>query len=99
MGTAHVLDSLRYVDSVRVAVMITTDKVYENFERHSGYREDEALGGYDPYSSSKAGAELVIAAMRRSFLADRGIAGGQCARRKRDRRRRLGGRPGLYRMP
>jgi CDP-glucose 4,6-dehydratase len=74
MGTAHVLNSLREVDSVRVVVSVTTDKVYENFERHDGYSEDERLGGYDPYSSSKAAAELVIAALRRSFLADRGIA-------------------------
>ncbi|MEP6480446.1 MAG: CDP-glucose 4,6-dehydratase [Rhodoglobus sp.] len=74
MGTAHVLNALRDVDSVRVAVSVTTDKVYENFERPGGYREDEPLGGYDPYSSSKAAAELVTAALRRSFLADRGIA-------------------------
>jgi CDP-glucose 4,6-dehydratase len=74
MGTAHVLNALRDVDSVRVAVSVTTDKVYENFERPGGYREDEPLGGHDPYSSSKAAAELVTAALRRSFLADRGIA-------------------------
>jgi CDP-glucose 4,6-dehydratase len=74
MGTAHVLNALRDIDSVRVAVSVTTDKVYENFERPGGYREDEPLGGFDPYSSSKAAAELVTAALRRSFLADRGIA-------------------------
>lgn len=74
MGTAHVLNALRSVDSVRVAVSVTTDKVYENFERPGGYREEEPLGGYDPYSSSKAAAELVTAAFRRSFLADAGIA-------------------------
>lgn len=74
MGTAHVLNALRDVDSVRVAVSVTTDKVYENFERTGGYREDEPLGGYDPYSSSKAGAELVTSALRRSFLAEHGIA-------------------------
>lgn len=74
MGTAHVLEALRGVDSVRVAVSITTDKVYENFERSGGYREDEPLGGYDPYSSSKAAAELVTAAYRRSFLAGQGVA-------------------------
>jgi len=74
MGTAHVLDALRGVESVRVAVSVTTDKVYENFERAGGYREDEPLGGHDPYSSSKAAAELVTAAYRRSFLADQGIA-------------------------
>jgi CDP-glucose 4,6-dehydratase len=74
MGPVHVLNALREVDSVRVAVMVTTDKVYENVEKQEGYREDEALGGYDPYSSSKAASELAIAAYRRSFLADRGVA-------------------------
>jgi CDP-glucose 4,6-dehydratase len=74
MGTANVLNALRDVESVRVAISVTTDKVYENVERHEGYREHEPLGGHDPYSSSKAAAELVTAAFRRSFLADRGIA-------------------------
>lgn len=74
MGTAHVLDALRGVDSIRAAVSVTTDKVYENVERPGGYREDEPLGGYDPYSSSKAAAELVTAAYRRSFLAEQGVA-------------------------
>jgi CDP-glucose 4,6-dehydratase len=74
MGTAHVLDALRGLDSVRVAVSVTTDKVYENVERLGGYRENEPLGGYDPYSSSKAAAELVTAAYRRSFLAEQGVA-------------------------
>lgn len=74
MGTANVLNALRASGSVRVAVSVTTDKVYENMERPGGYREDEPLGGYDPYSSSKAAAEIVTAAMRRSFLAGRGIA-------------------------
>ena len=73
MGTAHVLNALRGVDSVRAVVNVTTDKVYENFERPGGYREDEPLGGHDPYSSSKAAAEIVTSAMRRSFLADEGI--------------------------
>jgi len=74
MGTAHVLDALRGLDSVRAVVSVTTDKVYENFERPGGYREDAALGGYDPYSSSKAAAELVTAAYRRSFLEGQGVA-------------------------
>ncbi len=74
MGTVHLLDALRFVDSARVVVNVTTDKVYENVERPGGYREDEPLGGYDPYSSSKAAAEIVTAALRRSFLAERGIA-------------------------
>lgn len=68
MGTAHVLEALRSLDGRCAAVMITTDKCYENREWHYGYREEDPLGGYDPYSSSKAAAELVIAAYRRSFF-------------------------------
>ncbi len=74
MGTAHVLDAVRRVGGVRAVVSVTTDKCYENREWLWGYREDEALGGHDPYSSSKAGAELVTAAWRRSFLAAAGCA-------------------------
>lgn len=68
MGTIHVLEAIRHTDSVRVAVMITTDKCYENKERIWGYREDEPMGGYDPYSSSKGCDELVVASWRRSFF-------------------------------
>lgn len=75
MGTVHLLDALRrleprYQASNRVCatVLITTDKCYENREWLSAYREDDALGGYDPYSSSKAAAELAIAAYRRSYF-------------------------------
>lgn len=68
MGTAHLLDVVRRCPSVRAVVIITTDKCYENREWYWGYREDEALGGYDPYSSSKAGAEIVTASYRRSFF-------------------------------
>ncbi len=75
MGTVHLLDALRqlelrYQASNRVCatVFITTDKCYENREWLSAYREDDALGGYDPYSSSKAAAELAIAAYRRSYF-------------------------------
>lgn len=73
MGTAHILEAVRYVESVRSLVIITTDKCYENFERDAGYKEEEAMGGYDPYSSSKGCAELVVSAMRRSFFNDRNI--------------------------
>lgn len=69
MGTLHVLEAMRHVPSVRAAVMVTTDKVYENHEWPWGYREIDSLGGHDPYASSKACAELVVAAYRRSFLA------------------------------
>lgn len=74
MGTAHVLDALRGLDSCRVAVMITTDKVYCNNEGSWPYREDDALGGHDPYSASKAASEIVIASYRDAFLAEQGVA-------------------------
>ena len=74
MGTAHLLDALRHIDSVRVAVMVTTDKVYRNNEWHWPYREDDPLGGHDPYSASKAASETVIASYRAAFLAERGVA-------------------------
>jgi CDP-glucose 4,6-dehydratase len=68
MGTAHVLDALRDADWPCAAVMITTDKVYENHEQGRAYQESDPLGGYDPYSSSKACAELVIQTYRNSFF-------------------------------
>lgn len=74
MGTAHLLDALRGLDGVRVAVMVTTDKVYQNLERPYPYREDDALGGHDPYSASKAASEIVIASYRDAFLAEAGVA-------------------------
>lgn len=74
MGTAHLLEALRQVEGVRVAVMVTTDKVYRNNESAWPYREDDALGGHDPYSASKAASEVVIASYRAAFLADRGVA-------------------------
>jgi CDP-glucose 4,6-dehydratase len=67
MGTARVLDAVRRTPSVRAVVSITTDKCYENKEWIWGYRETDPLGGYDPYSSSKACAELVSAAFRQSY--------------------------------
>lgn len=74
MGTAHLLDALRGLDGVRVAVMVTTDKVYRNNEWPYPYREDDALGGHDPYSASKAASEIVIASYRDAFLAEAGVA-------------------------
>jgi CDP-glucose 4,6-dehydratase len=68
-GTAHVLDALRSCRRPCAAVFITTDKCYENREWFHGYREDDPLGGHDPYSASKAAAEIVIASYRRSFFA------------------------------
>ena len=74
MGTAHVLDALRGLDGVRVAVMVTTDKVYRNHEPSRSYREDDALGGHDPYSASKAVSEMIIASYRDAFLTAQGVA-------------------------
>jgi CDP-glucose 4,6-dehydratase len=74
MGTAHLLDACREVSSCRAIVVVTTDKVYRNLEQPYPYREDDALGGHDPYSASKAAAELVAACWRDSFLRERGVA-------------------------
>ncbi|HIQ38032.1 MAG TPA: CDP-glucose 4,6-dehydratase [Desulfocapsa sulfexigens] len=74
MGTANLLDSIRGQDDIKVAVLITTDKVYQNKEWVYPYRENDALGGHDPYSSSKAASEIVVASYRDSFLADQGVA-------------------------
>lgn len=68
MGSIHVMEAIRATPSVKVGVMITTDKCYENKEQIWGYRENEAMGGYDPYSSSKGAAEIMIASWRRSFF-------------------------------
>ena len=69
MGTVNVLEAVRHSDSVRVLVNVTTDKCYENKEWLGGYRENEPLGGRDPYSASKACAELVTTAYRESYFA------------------------------
>lgn len=68
MGSVHLFESIRQVDSIKAVVNITSDKCYENREWVWAYREDEAMGGYDPYSSSKACAELVTSAYRSSFF-------------------------------
>jgi len=70
MGTANLLDALRRVDALRSVVVVTSDKCYENREWDWGYRENEAMGGHDPYSASKGCAELVTSSMRRCFFAD-----------------------------
>jgi CDP-glucose 4,6-dehydratase len=71
LGTVNVLESIRQIQGVRAAVVVTSDKCYENNEWDWGYREIEPLGGRDPYSSSKACAELVSAAYRASFFSDK----------------------------
>ena len=74
LGTAHLLDALKEVDSLRAVVVVTSDKVYLNHERGLPFGEGDPLGGHDPYSASKAAQEHVAQAFARSFLADRGVA-------------------------
>ena len=73
LGTAHVLEAVRRTPSVRVAVVVTSDKSYANQDWLWPYRESDPVGGDDPYSASKSCAELVTAAYRRSFLSERGV--------------------------
>jgi CDP-glucose 4,6-dehydratase len=72
LGTVNVLEAIRQTPSVKAAIIITTDKCYENKEWVWGYRENDPMGGYDPYSASKGAAELVINAYRRSFFMEEG---------------------------
>jgi CDP-glucose 4,6-dehydratase len=74
MGTVHVLESARNTSSVKAILVVTSDKCYENKEWAWGYRENEPMGGHDPYSSSKGCAELVTSAYRNSFLQGQSIA-------------------------
>ena len=74
MGTVHVLECARQCESVRSLVNVTTDKVYENKEWEYGYRENDPLDGYDPYSNSKSCSELVTHSYEKSFLKDMDIA-------------------------
>ena len=67
MGSLHILEGVRSIDTVRAVIMITTDKCYENREWEWGYRENDPMGGFDPYSSSKGSAELLIASYRSSY--------------------------------
>jgi len=68
MGTVHVLDAVRQVSSVRVCQVVTSDKCYENAEWEYAYRENDAMGGYDPYSNSKGCSELVVSSYQQSFF-------------------------------
>lgn len=74
LGTVNVLEAVRRVGGVRAAVVVTSDKCYENREWDWAYRESDAMGGHDPYSSSKGCQELVVAAYARSFLPELGLA-------------------------
>ncbi len=71
MGTVNVLEAVRLCDDVRAVVVVTSDKCYEDHGGNGGYREGDRLGGHDPYSSSKAAAEIVTSAYRRSFFSER----------------------------
>lgn len=80
MGSVNLLDSIRKCSTVRALVYITSDKCYENHEWAWGYRENDQLGGHDPYSASKAAAEIVFSAYFRSFLYSRPTLGAATAR-------------------
>lgn len=73
-GTANVLNAMRGMGSVRCIVVVTTDKVYENLEQPYPYRETDPLGGHDPYSASKAAAEIIVHSYREAYLSDQGVA-------------------------
>jgi CDP-glucose 4,6-dehydratase len=79
MGTVHVLEAVRLTPSVRALVVITSDKCYDNREWIWGYRETEAMGGFDPYSNSKGCAELIVSAYRNSFFHPAKIDDHSCA--------------------
>ncbi|WP_320046293.1 CDP-glucose 4,6-dehydratase [uncultured Ilyobacter sp.] len=68
MGTINILECIRNTEKTKVGIMITTDKCYENMEQIWGYRENDPMGGYDPYSSSKGACEIAISSWRRSFF-------------------------------
>jgi len=78
MGTVNICEAIRLTDCVKSFVNVTTDKVYRNNEWEWGYREDDYLDGYDPYSNSKSCSELVTASYNRSFLKEKGIAVSTC---------------------
>ncbi|MCJ7448895.1 MAG: CDP-glucose 4,6-dehydratase [Bacteroidales bacterium] len=75
IGTANILEACRIAESVQQIVVITTDKVYENKEQITGYRENDPLGGHDPYSASKAGAEIITQSYLRSFFSPGFVSG------------------------
>jgi len=73
MGTANLLEAVRGCDSVKAVVVVTSDKCYENLEQRKPYIESDKLGGHDPYSASKAAAEIVVTSYRKSFFADKAL--------------------------
>lgn len=73
MGTVHLLDALRHQEELRSVLVVTTDKVYENAEQGISFKEEDPLGGHDPYAASKAAAEIVTSSYARSFFEGRGV--------------------------
>lgn len=73
IGTLNLLESCRHSDSVKAIVVVTTDKVYLNKEQTQGYSEHDALGGYDPYSASKAACEILVQSYRQSYFSQQGV--------------------------
>lgn len=73
MGTANLLQAARHCAALQAILVVTSDKCYDNQTWHWGYRETDTLGGYDPYSNSKACQELVVSAFRQSYLQDKGV--------------------------
>lgn len=73
MGTVHLLEAVRDIDGLRAVLVVTTDKVYDNPEQERPFREEDPLGGHDPYSASKAAAEIVTASYAKSFFEPRGV--------------------------
>ncbi|MBE7086954.1 MAG: CDP-glucose 4,6-dehydratase [Clostridiales bacterium] len=74
MGTVNLLECVRFTDSVKSVVNVTTDKVYKNVEKNEGYREDEYLCGYDPYSNSKSCSDILTFSYKKSYLESKGIS-------------------------
>ena len=74
MGTANILEAARVTSSVKAMVMVTTDKVYRNYADSNPFKEDDTLGGHDPYGASKAASELIIDSYSNAFLSSQGIA-------------------------
>ena len=79
IGTANILEVIRLSSSIKSGVIITTDKCYENRNLTRGYKEDDPMGGHDPYSSSKGSAELVISSYQRSFFTKENFVSGSAA--------------------
>lgn len=73
MGTVHLLEALRSVETLESVLVVTTDKVYENAERGVSFREEDPLGGHDPYAASKAAAEIITSSYARSFFEEKGV--------------------------